>query len=227
VEVELGVVVLPAEEQGAAVVEPEPERAEQAAVQLEEVQEPEQAAVAGLVPALVRPQGQASARVQQLRSALGLMRPSVPVLVLQLVRVHLAGPELVPVPVHPSVQVLAVRSGKEPVMAQLTAPGTKGSDLKTEPALERLSKDTDSAQVSAATGAGSTCPSLSWLHINDILEHPLEESYQAKIIENFKWEEWIDPAKMITKPHERTDTRLKNYPFRSKPVQSPADGHKP
>jgi len=66
-----------------------------------------------------------------------------------------------------------------------------------------------------------------WLHINDILEHPLEESYQAKIIENFKWEEWIDPAKTITKPHERTDTRLKNYPYRNKPVQSPTEGQQP
>ena len=140
---ELGVAVLPAEEQGAPVVaevqgapvvEPEQVRAEQAAVQLEEAQEPEQAAVAGLVPALVRPQGQASARVQQLRSALDLMRPSVPVLVLQLVRVRLAGPGLVPVPVHPSVQVPAVRSGKEPVMAQLTGLGTKALVLKTAPA---------------------------------------------------------------------------------------------
>ena len=67
-----------------------------------------------------------------------------------------------------------------------------------------------------------------WLHVNDILEHPLEESYQAKVIENFKWEEWIDPDKTITKPHERTDTRLKNYPYRSKPIQSlPAEGSKP
>jgi len=66
-----------------------------------------------------------------------------------------------------------------------------------------------------------------WLHVNDILEHPLEESYQAKVIENFKWEEWIDPAKTITKPHERTDTRLKNYPYRSKPIESPAEGGKP
>lgn len=218
----LGVAVVLA----AAAVEPVPVQAEQGAgVQLEEVQEPEQAAAAGLAAALVRPQGQASARVRQLRSALDLMRPSAPDLALQWARVRLAGLGLVPV--RPSVRVPAVRSGREPVMAQLTAPGTKGSDLKTEPALERLSKDTDSAQVSAATGAGSTCPSLSWLHINDILEHPLEESYQAEVIENFKWEEWIDPAKMITKPHERTDTRLKNYPFRSKPVQSPADGHKP
>jgi hypothetical protein len=148
----------------AAAVEPVPVQAEQgAAVQLEEVQEPEQAAAAGLAPALVRPPGQPSARVRQLRSAQGLMRPSVPGPALQWARVHLAGPGLVPVPVHLSVRVPAVRSGREPVMVQLTAPGTKGSDLKTEPALERLSKDTDSAQVSAATGAGSTCPSLSWM----------------------------------------------------------------
>jgi formylmethanofuran dehydrogenase subunit E len=66
-----------------------------------------------------------------------------------------------------------------------------------------------------------------WLHVNDILEHPLEESYQAKVIENFKWEDWIDPAKTISKPHERTDTRLKNYPYRSKPIESPAEGDKP
>lgn len=57
-----------------------------------------------------------------------------------------------------------------------------------------------------------------WAHINDILEHPLEASYQAEIIENFKWDDWIDPAKLVAKPHERTDTRLKNYPYRSRPV---------
>jgi len=66
-----------------------------------------------------------------------------------------------------------------------------------------------------------------WLHVNDILEHPLEESYQAKVLENFKWDEWIDPAKTISKPHERTDTRLKNYPYRSRPIESPAEGGKP
>jgi hypothetical protein len=58
-----------------------------------------------------------------------------------------------------------------------------------------------------------------WLHINDILEHPLEESYQTHVIENFKWEDWIDPEKTITKTHERSDTRLKNYPYRSKPIE--------
>lgn len=65
-----------------------------------------------------------------------------------------------------------------------------------------------------------------WVHVNDILERPLDESYQVKVIENFKWEEWIDPSKTIVKPHERTDTRLKNYPYRSKPIESPAERDK-
>src|SRR5512139_2604302 len=60
-----------------------------------------------------------------------------------------------------------------------------------------------------------------WVHINDILEHPLEASYQAQVIENFKWDDWIDPAKVIAKPHVRSDTRLKNYPYRSRPVVAP------
>ncbi len=148
VELELEVVV---------AAEPEPEQEE--AVRLEEVQEPVQAAVAGLAPALVRPQGQASAPVQQLRSVLGLMRPSAPDLALQWARVRLAALGSAPVPVRPSVRVPAVRSGREPVMVQPTAPGTKGLGLKTEPALEHLSKDKDSTQVSDMTGAGPTCPS--------------------------------------------------------------------
>jgi hypothetical protein len=40
-----------------------------------------------------------------------------------------------------------------------------------------------------------------------------------EVIENFKWEDWIDPEKKITKTHKRSDTRLKNYPYRSKPVE--------
>ena len=61
-----------------------------------------------------------------------------------------------------------------------------------------------------------------WAHVNDILEHPLEDSYQAKVIENFKWADWVDPSKTIATPHKRTDTRLKDYPYRSKPIESPA-----
>lgn len=62
-----------------------------------------------------------------------------------------------------------------------------------------------------------------WLNINDILEHPLEGSYQAKIIDNFTWGDWIDSAKTIGKPHERIDTRLKNHPYRSKPIAPAAE----
>lgn len=110
-----------------------------AAAPVEEVeQEPGRVVVLGLEPALVRLQGQASARVRQPRSVLVLMRPSVPALALQLVRVRLAVPGLVPVPERPSVLALVVRSGMEPVMDPLTELGTKAAGLKTEPALELL-----------------------------------------------------------------------------------------
>jgi hypothetical protein len=58
-------------------------------------------------------------------------------------------------------------------------------------------------------------------HINDILARPLAESYQVKVLENFKWEDWADPQKKIAKPHKRGDIRLKNYPYRGKPVEGP------
>ena len=60
-----------------------------------------------------------------------------------------------------------------------------------------------------------------YMHINDILSRPLEESYQAKVIENFKWADWIDPSKTISNPHKRADIRLKDYPYRGKPVEGP------
>lgn len=60
-----------------------------------------------------------------------------------------------------------------------------------------------------------------WVHVNDILDRPLQESYQAQVIDNFRWEDWIDPAKVIAQPHARTDTRLKNYPYRGRPVEGP------
>jgi formylmethanofuran dehydrogenase subunit E len=31
-----------------------------------------------------------------------------------------------------------------------------------------------------------------WMHINDILSRPLEESYQAQILKDFRWEDWGD-----------------------------------
>ncbi len=60
-----------------------------------------------------------------------------------------------------------------------------------------------------------------YMHIDDIQSRPLEESYQAKILENFKWEEWADPTKAVANPHKRGDIRLKNYPYRGKPVEGP------
>ena len=57
-----------------------------------------------------------------------------------------------------------------------------------------------------------------WKHVNDVFSHPLEDSYQAKVIENFKWADWTDPKKTMPNPHQRTDTRLKNDPYRKRPV---------
>lgn len=62
---------------------------------------------------------------------------------------------------------------------------------------------------------------LQWKHVNDILRHPLQDSYQAKVIKNFHWEDWINPQKTMVKTHPRTDIRLKNYPYRSKPISGP------
>jgi formylmethanofuran dehydrogenase subunit E len=58
-----------------------------------------------------------------------------------------------------------------------------------------------------------------WVHVNDILDRPLAESYQAQVIENFQWKDWIDPEKVIVKAHPRSDTRLKNHPYRGRPVE--------
>jgi len=58
-----------------------------------------------------------------------------------------------------------------------------------------------------------------WSLIGDILSRPLAESYQAKVMDNFKWEEWVDSAKTISKPVVRTDVRLKNYRYRNSPIE--------
>lgn len=57
-----------------------------------------------------------------------------------------------------------------------------------------------------------------WRHINDILSRPLDESYQAQILEDFKWDDWIDTTKTIQNTHKRSDIRLKNHPYRERPV---------
>ena len=60
-----------------------------------------------------------------------------------------------------------------------------------------------------------------YMHINDIQSRPLEQSYQAQVLKDFKWSDWVDPGKVIAKPHKRGDIRLKDYPFRGKPVEGP------
>jgi formylmethanofuran dehydrogenase subunit E len=77
----------------------------------------------------------------------------------------------------------------------------------------------------AVKGQGNALPAQvdllrhqQWRHINDILTRPLEESYQAKVIEEFDWDEWIDPEKRIGTAHPRGDIKLKNHPYRQAPV---------
>jgi hypothetical protein len=60
-----------------------------------------------------------------------------------------------------------------------------------------------------------------WRHVNDVLEHPLRESYQARIVKNFRWADWIDQAKTVAKPIPRSDVYLKNYPNRARPIDGP------
>jgi hypothetical protein len=57
-----------------------------------------------------------------------------------------------------------------------------------------------------------------WEQVNDILDHPLTESYSAQVIPDFQWAQWIDPAKTMPKTITRSDVRLKNYPYRQRPV---------
>lgn len=61
---------------------------------------------------------------------------------------------------------------------------------------------------------------MQWKHINNILEHPLEESYQAKVIPDFKWADWINPQMVMPKPIKRTDIVYKNFPYRSQPIEN-------
>jgi hypothetical protein len=60
-----------------------------------------------------------------------------------------------------------------------------------------------------------------WKHINDIQKRPLDQSYQVKMLDDFKWEDWVDESKTIPNTHKRGDIRLKNYPYRDKPIEGP------
>ena len=57
-----------------------------------------------------------------------------------------------------------------------------------------------------------------WVLVNDILDHPLTDSYSAQIIPDFKWSDWVDPAKAVRQTITRSDVRLKNYPYRQRPI---------
>ncbi|HSN22252.1 MAG TPA: formylmethanofuran dehydrogenase subunit E family protein [Usitatibacter sp.] len=61
-----------------------------------------------------------------------------------------------------------------------------------------------------------------YLHVNDVLDHPLEASYQAKVIPDFRWEDWVDPSFATSRTFRRSDTELKNFPNRGKPIEGPA-----
>ena len=60
---------------------------------------------------------------------------------------------------------------------------------------------------------------MQWKHIDNILEHPLEDSYQAKIITDFKWTEWINPKLVVPDPIKRSDIVYKNFPYRNRPIE--------
>jgi formylmethanofuran dehydrogenase subunit E len=60
-----------------------------------------------------------------------------------------------------------------------------------------------------------------WQHVNDVLDRPLDESYQAKVIPDFKWADWVDPKKVMVTPHRRVDVDYKNWPYRGRPIEGP------
>lgn len=57
-----------------------------------------------------------------------------------------------------------------------------------------------------------------WEQVNDILDHPLSDSYSAEVLPDFQWAQWVDPAKSVGQTITRSDVRLKNYPYRRSPV---------
>ncbi len=60
-----------------------------------------------------------------------------------------------------------------------------------------------------------------YVHVNDILDHPLEASYQAKVIPDFRWEDWADPSLATNRTFRRSDIEFKNFPNRAKPIEGP------
>jgi hypothetical protein len=109
-----------------------PAGVEPAAMQPGVVQEPEPAAAMGPEPDQARPQARASARARQPPSALARARPLVPV------RPGVRG--WAPAPAHQWVPARVAPLDKEPDTVLVTEQGTRVSDLRTEPVLERPSR---------------------------------------------------------------------------------------
>lgn len=62
-----------------------------------------------------------------------------------------------------------------------------------------------------------------YVHVNDVLDHPVEASYQAKVIPDFRWEDWADPSYAMKATFRRSDIELKNFPNRGRPIEGPAE----
>ncbi|MGA7799459.1 MAG: FmdE family protein [Gammaproteobacteria bacterium] len=112
----------------------------------------------------------------------------------------------------------------EPVMLPEKATWTPGADVRKITALKKLVKQEGSRPDPYKV---DRLRYLQWALVNEIFSHPLSDSYQAKVINNFKWSDWIDPAKTMAKPHKRSDIRLKNYPYRDRPIQEPGEEQRP
>jgi hypothetical protein len=41
------------------------------------------------------------------------------------------------------------------------------------------------------------------------------------VLDDFNWDDWADPAKAVSKPFTRSDIRLRNHPYRERPVFDP------
>lgn len=84
-------------------------------------------------------------------------------------------------------------------------------------------KDVEALEAAVKRAGGNPTPHQmdlmrhhQWTHINEILERPLTESYQVKVIEHFDWEEWIDPTKVMVKTQVRNEPLLKSRPYRGR-----------
>ena len=139
-------------------------------------------------------------------------RPSVVLLDDETLRDGLQSPSVRTPTIDQKIRILHLIDSLEIDSADIGLPGAGPHVVRD---VERLAREIGSARLKVRANCAART------HVNDILERPLEQSYQAQVIEGFDWESWIDPARKVTATHERTDTRLKNYPYRSRPIEAP------